>query len=865
MTIDTTGDEYGSTGNTSVPQSPSGNGTYRQPTKEELADVKQWLSTIAKARKFDKHARSNYGLDRKYLRGARGAFTVEVPIAPAYVDVLQSFIFAKNPSVNVGPSAMTEPPPMKEVVSMVIDSVQQNRQQQAQTMNSSAQQAQQLTAHLDPAQVANLANKGKMALQQQGAGQPGGPMAPPPPDPSGQPNAPIQAPPVSEDDPEVMAGVQAMMGPYQKKRDDAKQFGSTLEIAISKSWEQAKLKARGKQQVKSGLSVGIGWIKAFWMERTQKDPVKLAEIQDVQAQLQRLAATQKALADGESTNEDADRASLQQQLAALQANSDIVVARGFVVDFIAPEDIQVSTEVPSLADYNDAAWIAQRSFLTVDAAKSEYPDIAGYIDQASMYYPQKQRNVTEDDTGWIARSVGDESSDTAREADYYTKGAEGNTADTQSVQMLCRWEVWDRNTNNVITLIEGIQCYAKAPYVPDHSTTRGHPFFGYGIGYINGSRHPRSMITRSASLFDEYNSVRTNYREARRRSIPKTAYNRSNLDKQDVDKIASGTVGEMIGIEPIDPSTPMTNLLAPIAYNQIDMALYDTSVIRAELEQIWGVQEALSSSIRTPKTATESQIQQQGTNSRIGYMTDDLDEMYSELAQYTGEVLLQELTEEDIQDIAGPYALWPQGISIQDMNALLTVQVDAGSSGKPKTAEQQQSWAALLPLFQKSIEQIGAMRKSTPDEMADCLESLLEESARRLGETGDITQYLPDPPRTQPPAPIPPPQQPLDESAISGPQLVAMASVLADCRAGVISADSALAVLQIAFPNAPQELMQHAVNGATPKPGDPATQIDSANAKTAPPPDLTPGKTGDMPGQVVAPSPGATATTGAPV
>lgn len=77
---------------------------------------------------------------------------------------------------------------------------------------------------------------------------------------------------------------------------------------------------------------------------------------------------------------------------------------------------------------------------------------------------------------------------------------------------------------------------------------------------------------------------------------------------------------EMVGID-LQGQRP-EQVVFPISYNQIDPALYDTTDIRAELEMIWGIQEAISSTIRTPKTATEADIQNQGAESRIGYRPD---------------------------------------------------------------------------------------------------------------------------------------------------------------------------------------------------------------------------------------------------
>lgn len=828
MSTTNTTDDGGSVEGFTAAYSTSANS---EASQQEQACVKDWFKRITNARKFDEYARQSIYLDRKYLNGDRGGFEVEVPIASTYVEVLNSFLYARNPSVNATPSQLTEPPPQKQMLQMAIDEIRQNRQDQIDSMQQGAQIAQQLTQNMPPEAVAQLADMGKKQLIAAGAGQPGGPMMPPEPDQAGNPQPPQQVGDIADNDPDVLRRLAQMMQPYQRKRDDAKQFGATLEIVITRLWEQAKLKRAYKEKVDSALSVGMGWTKSFYMERTGVDPTTQKQIDDIQGRLQEIASTRADIAKGEG-DVDAERAELQQQLAALQAMDPTVLARGYVTDFIPPEDIQVSTDVP-LVRYRDAAWIAHRDFPTADDAKAEYPNLRDSISSATLYYAKKPRDTTTEDTGNVVRVENMEIS--ASQADAYQKGSAG-PADTSpdAVPCVCRWEVWDRCTGNVITLIEGINRYAKEPFVPEVKTTRFYPFFGYGIGYINGRRHPRSLITRSARLFDEYNAVRSNYREARRRAIPKTAYNREVIEGEEVAKLEQATYGEMVGLRTLAPNIPLKDVLVPISYNQVDPALYDTSAVRADLEMVWGVQEALSSTIRTPKTATEAEIQQTGTNSRTNYMADGLDDDLDDLAVYTAEVALQVIDTQDATDMAGPFALWPEGMEVDEMHALLQVQIDAGSAGKPKTATQQQAWAQVMPLFQNAIDKIGALRGSSPDEIADCHEALLEETAKLTGEGFDASQFMPDPPRVPPPPPAGP-TQPLPESALMGPQTAQLEDIVTRVNGGALSNEQAQALIQIAYPAAPQELVTQLLYAAKPPVIPAGTTIPGAPAPSPAP------------------------------
>ena len=817
----------------------------KTPTPQEKADTKHWLKTIAAARDFDKVARKRYALDRRYARADHGRFLVDVPTAQSYIDVLRSFLYAQDPNVDVQPSGFSQPPPQKEIESMVLA-----QQQSAPPQGSPVPGGQ-------PGGLASMIQALAGAHGSGGFGAvPGLPSgAPPPPSfgaqpmpgpgmppPGAMPPNPNAPPSQTGTDPnsQLMQQVTAILKPYQQLRDDSKQLADTLELIVAALWKKAQLKRQALPLVNSALTVGVGWFKACWLERTGKDPVIQQQIDDIGENLAAMARTKRELESGQSQDEDLLKAQMEQQKAGLEAKVEMVIARGFAVDFIPAEDIQVSGDARDMSSYRDASWIAHRAMIAMSQAKADFPDIAENLKNASLYYRHKVTDATVNrDVGIVAGSEV-----TAEEADSYRQGGasgqpSGSDASVspstgESEPYICVWEAWHRDSSMVITLIEGLDVYGKEPYAPDPGSSRFYPFFQFAIGNIDGERHPRSLITRSERLFDEYNRTRSNFSEHRSRSIPKTAFNASQLDKDNASRLERGGIQEMVGVHPLDPNAHIGDLLAPVVYAQVDEKLYDTAPIRAELEMIWGVQEALSSSIHTPKTATEAQIQQAGSQSRTGYMRAALDELMNDLAQYTAEVALQKMTIEDVKAIAGPWSLWPQGMGIEDMNALVNVNIQAGSTGKPDTAEEQRAWAQILPVLKEAIKDVGQLRGSTPEEIADCIEALVGETIRRTGDRTDPTAFLPDPPRNPLPPPPPPPPQPIEASAFAGTQMAALTAILADVKGGVIAPAAAIALIGAVAPAIPQHLVQAMVEGSQPAPTDPPVVLDTKHVSPAP-------------------------------
>lgn len=521
----------------------------------------------------------------------------------------------------------------------------------------------------------------------------------------------------------------------------ARLLGKTMEIVIAKAWKKAKLKAAARPMVRSGLSVGIGWLKANWHERRGQDPTTGTKIADLQDNLARLQAAQSELASGDAEDPGALRASIEAQIEGLQANAEVVLSRGLVVDYVAAEDVQVAPECARLESYLDSPWIAHRTFMPLDDAKAAYPDVAELIKNAAIYQQVKPRDPTDKiDSGEFSKA-------TAEDADNFRSGESLNSKGTCGPKHVCVWEIQSRDTNCVYTMIDGVKRWARPSAAPRPATSRFYSLFQWAPIQVDGKRHGESLPKRSVELLDEYNRVRSNKREHRRRAIPKLGFNKRAVDKDQVAKLEAGAIGEMVGLDVMgdDPK----NVVWPIQYNNIDPALYDTAEVRSELEMIWGIQEALSSTIRTAKTLGEAEIQQSGTEARQNYKRDSMEEMFSDLAQYTAEIALQEYSDEDVRTLAGPEAFWPateeDKLTVDDLETLVSVEIRAGSSGKPNTRLRQEQWGVLVPVLKEAIQYLAQLRMSSPLDVANCIEQMVVEALERAGDRLDPDRFLPQP------------------------------------------------------------------------------------------------------------------------
>ena len=656
----------------------------------EHADVKRWFKRFDEAREYDEEARKQYAIDRRYARGDSG-FEVDANIIGTNIDILESFLYAKNPDIDVVPAISVEPPDQESLLDAAKAAVESDPQ---------IQQAEQIALQTGVADPQIIASMKVAAVDQQAA--------------------------------KMMGEIR---GRYDKRMRDAKAYAETTEIITSRLWRDANLKRRGRQWARSALSIGIGWMKASWQERTAPSPTTVQKINDLQAEIARLKALQQENEDATGDELEANIAEQQRLLVALQGETQPVVARGYVIDVVPAEDMQVSLGV-SLADYLDADWIAHITMIPVDEAAAEHALSKDEIAKVDKFRPRKPIMGKRESAGNEVQSI------RAEDASAFVDG--GSRHGENTAEYVMRVEFWDAISGSVLTGIKGLCRWAKPAWQPP-ATERFYPFFAFPLAEVDGQRHPQSLTSRSAKLADEYNRIGSAEREHRKRCLPQIAFDKSAIDPDNAKALTGGVAGELIGLD-LNGQKPLADVMWQKPYPSIDPMLYDRSRVINELERIWGVQEALSGSIDVAKTATEAEIQQTGFNARTGGRRDIMETALSEMALYTAQIARAYVTPDDARAIAGPDAFWPEYAGADDLSSFINVDIRAGSSGKPNTSAERAAWAALFPTLQSTVLQVAQFRNSSPADVADSLVELCRLTAQRSGdERLDVNQIMPKP------------------------------------------------------------------------------------------------------------------------
>lgn len=693
----------------------------------ERLEVQKIQKEYEVARAFDKFTRHRYARDRRYAAGnANPNWASDANIIGAFIDILCAFLYAKDPDVSARPAAHVDAPPPEAPPALPgIPG--------APVLPGMAPAG---APGLPPDPMAALAPPADPVLGQMGAPvEPmlGSPIA------FGAPPAASPVPPVGPVMPPAPARATETI-----EQKDAARFAATSQIVVSKSWKRAGLKRVMKRVLRSSLSVGPGWFKSYVYEEAGKNPKLDKELKDARDNLERIQKLQDDLTGMQPEQEQAlTEEELKLQIAGMEKRIELMVKRGLCIDFIRAEDIQISLDVPTLQDYRDADWISHDLYIEQDSAKARFPRLTDAdLQRATEYTQRDSAKQTAPIDGFMSPELAIPEGTYVKAADNQGQGSGVTGGKDSNVKFVKVVEFWDHRDMNIKTFMDGVDRWAVDPFPPEHASSRFYPFFQLALFVVDGLRHPQSIIDRTWKLQDEYSSRRSSGRKTRERSIPGTIFNSAELDPEEVKKLEKSTEQEYVGIRSTTPGVDINKIVGPKPIPNIDPAIFDTKDILYDMNVVTGVQEAQASGTSDANTATEADIQQSGFASRTGADRDTEEDLLTEFAQYTLEIMVQGVPTRDIQRMAGPYAFWPEGMDVEDILTLVEIEVTAGTTGKPRANADKETWATLLPIILELVPQIRMAEAAGDIGMAETFTNILRETLKRLDDRMTLESIL---------------------------------------------------------------------------------------------------------------------------
>lgn len=477
--------------------------------------------------------------------------------------------------------------------------------------------------------------------------------------------------------PQVMALLQDVAQGRQLMQAIEK-LGDTLEIAYHyyQNEQQPDFKGQMKQAVVRAVTCGIAYVELGFQRAMGPSPITERKLGDYKDRLDRIAQLQADVADNQNTyNLDALKEELTVAMQALQSEPEVILREGLVFDFPKSTQLIPDPRCTQLKGWVGAGWVTKELFVSIDDIK--------------MWY---KKDITGGFTAYRPTAAGFQESSITGGVTNRTPGA----IDTSLVRL---WIRYDKRNGVVYHLAEGYNDFLCEPACPDVKLEQFYPWFPLAFNSIESEKEifPPSDVRLIRDQQIEMNRSRNELSLHRKASRPKYATPMGMLEEEDVNKLKNSESNAVLALRGLKPGQNVADLIQPIQTKGVDPNLYDTSQVFADILHTVGSQEANLGGTSN-STATESSIAETSRLSSVESSGDELDDMLTNLARAGGQIIMRELSQQTIIEIVGPGAFWPI-LSLSDLQKELSLEIEAGSSGRPNRALELQNMQQLMPFL----------------------------------------------------------------------------------------------------------------------------------------------------------------------
>lgn len=466
------------------------------------------------------------------------------------------------------------------------------------------------------------------------------------------------------------------------RRQMITKIGRTLEILYAKAQRDQQpldAKAAMKRLVRRACTTGVAYVEVGFVRETGPRPGLAEQLADQQVRLDHLRRLAEEVAEGEINEDDAEMAELQASIEALQAEPEVIVREGLVFDY--PRSTRV---IPDKLTQCLVGFVGSRHLtIEYDYTAKEIRELfgvdlkVGSDDKPSLDGP----SVVVDEDG-------------EEQLDLF----DGEQKRVDRGKTIRVWKHYDKPSGLVYYVAEHHSTFLRKPAPPDVFVDSFWPVYAITFNEVENEDEvfPPSDVTLLLHQQREVNRSRQGKREHRDAARPRWAYPNGAFDDTDIDRIKKVRAFDAIGLN-IDPQTKLGDILQPFPVPGVDPNLYDTGEVFSDMQLVAGAQEAQLGGL-AKATATESAIAAGSSSVSDQASVDDLDEFLTAVARASGQILLREMSEEQVKLIVGPGAVWPQ-MTLSDIADELYLEVEAGSSGRPNQATEIHNFERLVPLL----------------------------------------------------------------------------------------------------------------------------------------------------------------------
>jgi archaellum component FlaC len=467
-------------------------------------------------------------------------------------------------------------------------------------------------------------------------------------------------------------------------------------------------KSQMKGLVRRVITCGVGYVKVGFQRDMDRMPEVAAQIADVQGQIDYIQRIAKGAAKGEINQDDPQIEELMLSLKALTEEPMMIVREGLLFDFPEASSIIIDPMCRQLRGFVGANWIAHEMYLSPNDVEEIYG-----VDIKDKFNSYDVKGRLMSDGQYERKAYG-----------------EIDINKTQREGLVLVYEYYDQKSGLQYCLADGYEDFLREPMAPDVKVESFFPIFPLVFNEIEHKDvlFPPSDIKLLMPMQNEYNRARQGLREHRRANRPKYAAPAGMLEDADKEKLATHPANAVIELQALASGQKVNDVIQPVQQIGIDPNLYEVRTIFDDVQLVVGAQEANFGGV-SKATATETSIAESSRMSSLGANIDDLDSFMSEVARAAGQIMLYEMSSDEVKKIVGRGAAWPE-MTREEIMEEVFLEIEAGSTGKPNRAAELQNIERIMPF----LLQIPGIDPSW----------LAKELLKRLDDKLDITQAIVD-------------------------------------------------------------------------------------------------------------------------
>ena len=475
--------------------------------------------------------------------------------------------------------------------------------------------------------------------------------------------------------------MRAIIEDYEKVQDHRKMLDNTaqtMELLFDyyMNEQEPSFKSQMKALVRRVITTGVGFVKVGFQRDVDRQPEVAARISDLQGQLDHMRRIATQAEKGEIDKDDPEMEELLLSIEALNSEPMVTIREGLLFDFPDADSIIVDPMCRQLRGFMGAKWIAHEMYMTPDDVYEIY-DV----------------DISEGYTSYNIKGQKGHINDPFRNS-YLDSNREDEPTGLVKV-----WEIYDRQAGLQYCIADGHHDFLMEPQAPPVKVETFWPIYSLLFNELEHKNHlyPPSDVRLLMPMQHEYNRSRQGLREHRRANRPKYAAPAGMLEDEDKAKLASHPANALLELQALAAGQKVTDVIQPVATIGIDPNLYEVKTIFDDVQLVVGQQEANYGQL-SKATATETSIAEQSRMSALGAQVDELDSFMSDITRAAGQVLLAELSLEEVKRIVGPGAVWPDLTRLQIMEEV-HLEIEAGSTGKPNKAAELRNIERIVPFL----------------------------------------------------------------------------------------------------------------------------------------------------------------------